>query len=257
MTWRPSTAGRCGLSIQAETGNFSGRAPRRQGSVLPRQSVLRTRIGDSLACVRQRLQQGAPRLDFRQRGNSDSKATFGFRNKLNRIDEPIEQGRSPLQSNLWFKSRAFSDNGQGGAAIVARPRSTGCVAHFRPHIRSKFAPLGRGRRTHGRHSQQLRRHQIAESVLAGLRAADRQGLQCRSAPSGRAGAAWCGRRSARKARRSSTSTARAMARSGAADGRLLGLNNIELITDRDLQRQSAGDQAGQARLAGPRRWSYR
>ena len=37
-----------------------------------------------------------------------------------------------------------------------------------------------------------------------------------------------------------------------ADRRLLGLNNIELITDRPLADQSAGDQAGQARLAGPR-----
>ena len=37
-----------------------------------------------------------------------------------------------------------------------------------------------------------------------------------------------------------------------ADRRLLGLNNIELITDRDLQRQPARDQAGQEGLARPR-----
>ena len=37
-----------------------------------------------------------------------------------------------------------------------------------------------------------------------------------------------------------------------ADRRLLGLNNIELITDRPLRGQSAGDQEGEARLAGPR-----
>ena len=38
----------------------------------------------------------------------------------------------------------------------------------------------------------------------------------------------------------------------AADRRLLGLNNIELITDRPLRGQPARDQAGQARLARPR-----
>jgi dihydropyrimidine dehydrogenase (NAD+) subunit PreA len=37
-----------------------------------------------------------------------------------------------------------------------------------------------------------------------------------------------------------------------ADRRLLGLNNIELITDRAAGGQPARDQAGQARLAGPR-----
>ena len=36
------------------------------------------------------------------------------------------------------------------------------------------------------------------------------------------------------------------------DRRLLGFNNIELITDRPLRGEPAGDQAGQARLAGPR-----
>ena len=36
-----------------------------------------------------------------------------------------------------------------------------------------------------------------------------------------------------------------------ADRRLLGFNNIELITDRDAADQPARDQAGQARLAGP------
>ena len=36
------------------------------------------------------------------------------------------------------------------------------------------------------------------------------------------------------------------------DRRLIGLNNIELITDRATAGQSRGDQAGQARLAGPR-----
>ena len=41
------------------------------------------------------------------------------------------------------------------------------------------------------------------------------------------------------------------------DRRLIGLNNIELITDRALRGQPPGDQAGQARLAGPRRWSSR
>ena len=35
------------------------------------------------------------------------------------------------------------------------------------------------------------------------------------------------------------------------DRRLIGLNNIELITDRALAGQPRGDQAGQARLAGP------
>jgi membrane protein DedA with SNARE-associated domain len=54
-----------------------------------------------------------------------------------------------------------------------------------------------------------------------------------SAPSRRAGAAWSGRRSARRGRRSSTSTGRATAPSGARTGGCSGLNNIELITDRD------------------------
>ena len=36
-----------------------------------------------------------------------------------------------------------------------------------------------------------------------------------------------------------------------ADRRLLGLNNIELITDRPLRDQPARDQGGQARLARP------
>ena len=37
----------------------------------------------------------------------------------------------------------------------------------------------------------------------------------------------------------------------AGDRRLIGLNNIELITDRTFEVESPGDQAGQARLAGP------
>ena len=37
-----------------------------------------------------------------------------------------------------------------------------------------------------------------------------------------------------------------------ADRRLLGLNNIELITDRPLRGEPARDQGGQARLARPR-----
>ena len=54
----------------------------------------------------------------------------------------------------------------------------------------------------------------------------------RSAP---AGAASSGRRSAKPGRRSSTSPARATARIHGPDRRLIAFNNIELITDRDLE----------------------
>ena len=53
------------------------------------------------------------------------------------------------------------------------------------------------------------------------------------APSRRAGAAWCGRRWART-RRSSTPP-RATARCTMAATRMIGFNNIELITDRPLE----------------------
>ena len=39
--------------------------------------------------------------------------------------------------------------------------------------------------------------------------------------------------------------------------RMMGFNNIELITDRPLDVNLQRDQAGQARLAGPRAWSSR
>ena len=54
------------------------------------------------------------------------------------------------------------------------------------------------------------------------------------APSRRAGAAWSGRRSART-RRSSTSPGPRYGAIHAGDRRLIGLNNIELITDRPLE----------------------
>ena len=72
-----------------------------------------------------------------------------------------------------------------------------------------------------------------------------------TAPSRPAGAAWSGRRSART-RRSSTSTARATARCSRHDRRMLGFNNIELITDRPLQINLDEIARGQARLARPR-----
>ena len=56
-----------------------------------------------------------------------------------------------------------------------------------------------------------------------------------SAPSAPAGAASCGRRSAKPVRRSSTCRARATARSTGRTGACIALNNIELITDRDLE----------------------
>ena len=62
---------------------------------------------------------------------------------------------------------------------------------------------------------------------------------------------------ARLARPSSTSTARAMARSGARDRRLLGLNNIELITDRPLEIEPARDQGRSSATGRTGRWSCR
>ena len=95
------------------------------------------------------------------------------------------------------------------------------------------------------------RHPVAEPVLARLGAADRQGLQRRPRLRGR-----LGRRgledARREVRRSSTSTARATAPCTSHDRRVLGFNNIELITDRPLEREPRGDPAGQARLARPR-----
>ena len=56
-----------------------------------------------------------------------------------------------------------------------------------------------------------------------------------------------------EARRSSTSTARATARSMAPTGGCIGFNNIELITDRAAARSICSEiKAGQARLARPR-----
>ena len=85
----------------------------------------------------------------------------------------------------------------------------------------------------GRSQHEFPRHQIAQSVLARLGAADRQGTTS-SARSRRAGAAWCGRRSART-RRSST-LRRALWRAPWPRPALIaGFNNIELITDRPLE----------------------
>ena len=82
---------------------------------------------------------------------------------------------------------------------------------------------------------QFPRHQVAEPVLAGLGAADRPQDQCRARLSRR-----LGRRRLEDARRGRAAgrqrvRRRATARIHGPDRRLIAFNNIELITDRDLE----------------------
>ena len=106
-------------------------------------------------------------------------------------------------------------------------RSTGCSRASCPWRRSE------GKR-HGRSPRQFLRHQIAEPVLAGLRAADRQGLQRRARLQGR-----LGRRGLEDARAKDPPIVNVNGpRYGAFTGRTgacIGFNNIELITDRPLE----------------------
>ena len=84
-------------------------------------------------------------------------------------------------------------------------------------------------------SSNFHRHQIAQPVLAGLGPTDGQASTTSNARLRPVGAAWCGRRWAPKGRPSSTSSGPRYGAIWGADRRLLGLNNIELITDRPLE----------------------
>ena len=79
----------------------------------------------------------------------------------------------------------------------------------------------------------FRRHQITQPVLAGFRAADRQGLQRRARVQG-----GLGRRGVEDAGRGSADRQRVVAlrrRSTSTATRMAGFTNIELITDRPLE----------------------
>ena len=96
----------------------------------------------------------------------------------------------------------------------------------------------------------LRRHPIAATLLARLGAAHRQGLQRRARLQGR-----LGRRGVEDPGRGPADRQcqwSALRRVLRRRPRVIGFNNIELITDRPLDSQPAGDHAGQARLARPR-----
>ena len=121
---------------------------------------------------------------------------------------------------------------------------------MRPKASTGRSPLTGGHE-HGRHPQQFRRHQIAKPVLAGLGAADRQGLQRHPRLQG-----GLGRRGVEDARRG---RAAGRQRQRPALRRDLGRRSPPARPEQHRAhhrprplRESARDQAGQEGLAGPR-----
>ena len=141
----------------------------------------------------------------------------GYRQNLGGGDWRCRR-RRPDRHRPWRRGRTDAAATKFTCGSAARPGGRGTKS---------CASLG-----HGRTSDFSASNPPTRSGWPPRRRPTRPTTSC--APSRRAGAAWCGRPWA-KTRPSSTSTARAMARSGGADRGVLGLNNIELITDRPLE----------------------
>ena len=161
-----------------------------------------------------------------QRGAPRRSARAGSKLKDGRI--VVDDERRTSATGVWAAAIAWRAAGPHGRGRRGR-QAGGALDRRRARRR-----LSQEEDRHGRSQHRLSRHQVAEPVLARLGAADRPQGQCRARLSRR-----LGRRRVEDARRSGPAgrqrLRRALRRAARTRPASIAFNNIELITDRDLE----------------------